>query len=139
MKRKKTANLPDISVKGGIWGIVRMFFSAILLLHKGLGVWRIAFAYIFFAFALISLIFTVSVPQGAEFVPATTSAKVQSRMLTAFMMIINLGVYGIIMNWHKSSIGLIIIRITMIGLLLYFDVIIIGRVIYALIRNGSFF
>ena len=119
--------------------MVRMFWSAILLLHRGLGARRVIAAYIFFAFALLSLVFTVSIPLGADFLPATTGAKVQSRLLTVFMLFMNLGVYGMIMNWHRISAGVFIIRIGVIILLLYFDISILGRVVYTLIRNGNLF
>ena len=133
---RKTPGLP---VKAGIWGIVRMFFSAFRILHSGLGAPRIILAYLFLAFAFVGLIFTVSIPTGADFTLATAAAKVQSRILTAFMMIVNLGVYGMIMNWHRTGKGLAVIRIALIGLLLYMDVTILGRVIYTLIREGSLF
>ena len=140
MKKSDPAkNLPELPVKAGIWGIIRMFFSAFRILHSGLGARRIILAYLFFAFALASLLFTVSIPTGADFTPATTAAKVQSRVLTAFMMIVNLGVYGMIMNWHRTGKALAVIRIALIGLLLYMDVNILGRVIYTLIREGSLF
>ena len=133
---KRTLELP---VKTGIWGIVRMFLSAFRILHSGLGAPRIILAYLFFAFAFVSLMFTVRIPTGTDFVFASAAAKVQSRMLTAFMMIVNLGVYGMIMNWHRTGKWLAAIRIALIGLLLYMDVKVLGRVIYTLIREGNLF
>jgi len=76
---------------------------------------------------------------GINFMPATTAAKMQSRVLTLSMMIINLGVYGMIMSWHRSSVFLIAIRIAVIGILLYFDVFILVRIIYTLMREGTLF
>jgi len=138
-KKKPTENLTDIHAKTGFWGVLRMYLSALRILHRGLGAPRVIAAYIFFTFAIVSILFTIRVPMGIDFMPATTAAKMQSRVLTLSMMIINLGVYGMIMSWHRSSITLIAIRIAVIGILLYFDVFILVRIIYTLIREGTLF
>lgn len=140
MKKKIPAkSLPDIHTQTSIWGMMRMYLSGLRILHKGLGAPRIIAAYVFFTFAIISILFTVRVPMGINFMPATTAAKMQSRALTLSMMIINLGVYGMIMSWHKSTATLIAIRIVVIGILLYFDLFILMRIIYTLIREGTLF
>ena len=41
-----------VAAKAGVWGIIRMYFSAIRLLHRGLGAPRVIFAYLFFLFSL---------------------------------------------------------------------------------------
>jgi hypothetical protein len=60
-------------------------------------------------------------------------------MLTGFLMFMNLGVYGMIMSWHRSGKRLAAIRFVVIALLLYMDVYILGGVIYTLIREGTLF
>lgn len=139
MKRRLTKNLPDLHVKTGIWGIIRMSLSAARIVHRGLGPTRVIIAYLFFLFALVSLLFTIKVPMGANFQPATLAAKTLSRVLTLVMMIMNFGVYGMVMSWHKSRAGLTIIRIAVMGILLYFDVFIIVRTIHRLIQEGTLF
>ena len=139
MKNEPEKNSPDLPIKTGVWGVIRMYFSALRILHRGLGAPRVILAYLFFAFAMVSILFTVRVPMGISFTPANTAAKMQSRMLTIFMMIMNLGVYGMIMSWHRSGKKLAIVRIVVIGLLLYMDVFILGRIIYTLIREGTLF
>ena len=138
-KRKPPKNISDLRVKGGVWGVIRMYLSAIRLLHKGLGVPRVIFAYLFFLFAIVSLLFTVRVPTSVNFLPATSAAKLQSRVLTFVMMIMNLSVYGMIMNWHRISRGIAAIRVVVIGILLYFDVFILMRILYTLVRESTLF
>ncbi len=138
-KREPAKNLPHVQVKTGVWGIVRMYLFGLRVVHRGLGAPRVIAAYLFFLFAMVSLLFTIRVPMGINFTPATMAAKTLSRVLTLSMMVMNLGVYGMIMSWHKSSVALAALRIAIIGILLYFDVFILVRIIYTLIREGTLF
>jgi len=120
------------------FGIIRSSLVAIRILHKNLGAPRIIIAYVFFAFALLSLSFTIRIPVSSHFLTPSGWAKAQSRVITAFIMIVNLFVYGMIMNWRKGRAFYIAVRVVLISLALYFDVFLV-RVIYILIRDGSFF
>lgn len=126
-KDKLTGKPPDIKIKTGVWNAIRMYFSVLRILHSGLGAPRIIAAYLFFAFALLSLLFTVRTPLDSDSMP-------HLRLLTGFMIIMNLGVYGIVMNWHKSGRLLIVLRLIVTGLLLYLDVFILLRGVYAFIH-----
>lgn len=129
----------DLPVKTSFRAIIRMYFSALRILHRGLGIPRVIVAYLFFVFAMISLLFIIRVPMGISFTPATTAAKMQSRALAGFMMLMNTGVYSMIMSWHRSGKRLAAVRIFVIVLLLYMDVYILGGIIYTLIREGTLF
>ena len=120
------------------YGIIRSSLLAIRILHRNLGAPRIIIAYIFFIFALLSLSFTIRIPVSSHFLTPSGWAKAQSRIITGFIMIVNLFVYGMIMNWGKGKAFYIAVRVVVISLALYFDVFLV-RVIYILIRDGSFF
>jgi hypothetical protein len=137
-KNGPTKNLPRSSGKHSFLHIIRAFLSAILILHKGLGVPRIIAAYIFFIFAVLSLLLTVKVPLTSDFLSPTGWAKAQSRAITGFMTIINLVVYGVIMNWRKTGVLRTAIRATLIGSTFYIDLLLI-RITYILIRDVTLF
>ena len=120
------------------FGIIRSSLVAIRILHRNLGAPRIIIAYIFFIFALLSLSFTIKIPLSSHFLTPSGWAKAQSRVITGFIMLVNLFVYGMVMNWGKGKAFYIAVRVVTISLALYFDAFLV-RVIYILIRDGSFF
>ena len=127
-------NLPETHGKINFLGIIRAYFSAILLLHRNLGALRIIAAYVFAIFALCSLLFTVRVPVTSHFLPPTEWVKAKSRAISGVIMLINIFVYGMILNWRKSGAIPMAIRIVLIGLALYLDVFLI-RIVYIIIRD----
>jgi hypothetical protein len=131
-------NLPEPRGKIKILYIIRVYLTVIRILHRNLGAPRIIAAYLFFAFAILSLLFTVKVPVSSHFLAPTDRAKTQSRGITGFIMIINLLVYGIIMNWRKGGNFHTIIRIALIGMALFFNTFLL-QVTYILVRDGTFF
>jgi hypothetical protein len=137
-KSRQTKGSPEARGKTSALQIARTYFLVIRLLHKDLGAVRIIAAYLFLIFAVLSLLFTIRVPVSSDFPPPTGEAKAQSRVITGFMMIINIIVYGIIMNWRKGSAIRTAIRIALIGSALYLDVLLI-QIVYMLIRDGTFF
>jgi len=137
-KNVQKRNSPEKSGKVGIGEIIRTFFSAIRILHKDLGAPRIIVSYIFALFAVLSFSFTIRVPLASNFLPATGWAKAQSRAMTGLMMIMNLFVFGMIMNWRRGSTGRTIFRLAFIGSTIFLDTTIV-RTIYTLIKDGTFF
>jgi hypothetical protein len=137
-KKAPTRDSPEGHSRMGILRIIRTYLSVIRLLHRGLGVPRIIAAYLFFAFAVCSLLFTIRVPVTSDFLTPTGWAKAQSRAITSFMMVINIIVYGIIMSWRRSDPLRIAIRVALIGSALYLDVILI-RITYVVARDITFF
>ena len=138
IKNGPKRNSPEASGKVKFLGIIRAYLSAILLIHRNLGALRVTAAYIFAIFAVCSLLFTIRVPVLSSFLPPTREAKAQSRAITGFMMIINIIVYGMILNWRKSGTIRSAIRIVLIGVAFYLDTFLI-RVIYILMRDKALF
>ena len=122
----------------GILNTLRLYLSVIRILHKGLGAPRIIAAYIFFAFALLSLLFTIKLPVVKGSPAPTDWAKSQSRGITGLMIIVNLLVYGIIMNWRKGNAVRTAIRVCLIGLAFYLDTYLIRVVFYIITGEGTF-
>ena len=137
-KNGPTKNSPEARGKIGFLEIIRAHFSLIVLLHRNLGAVRIIAAYLFVIFAVLSLLLTVRVPVTDDFLPATGAAKARSRAISGFMMIMNILVYGMIMSWRKGQAIRTAIRIALIGLVSYLDIFLV-RIVYMLIRDGSFF
>ena len=137
-KNGPTENSPEARGKIGFLEIVRAHFSLILLVHRNLGAVRIIAAYVFAIFAVLSLLFTIKVPVTSDFLPTTGAARAKSRAISGFMMIINIVVYGMIMNWRKAGAIRTAIRIALIGLVFYLDMFLV-RIVYILIRDGTFF
>ena len=137
-KSKQKKNSLETQGKISARNIIRAYLTAILILHRNLGAPRIIAAYIFVLFALLSLSFTIRVPVTTNFLPPTWWAKVQSRAITAFIMVINILVYGMIMNWRKGNVIRTAIRIALIASAIYLDAFLI-RIVYILIRDGSLF
>lgn len=133
-----TKNSPEARGKIGFLEIVRAHLSLILLVHRNLGAGRIIAAYLFAIFAVLSLLFTIRVPVTSDFLPTTGAAKAKSRTISGFMMIMNIVVYGMIMNWGKGRAIRTAIRIALIGLVFYLDMF-LARIVYILIREGTFF
>ena len=134
-KNEPTKSSPETPGKTGVLRIIRVYFSVIRLIHKDLGALRIIIAYLFVVFALLSLLFTISVPVAGDFMTPTGAAKAQSRAITGFMAVINIVIYGMIMNWRKGNAIRTTIRIALIGVALYLDTFLI-LTLYILIRNG---
>ncbi len=137
-KSGPTKNLPNKQERGGIPGIIRAYVSVIRILHKNLGAPRIIAAYIFFLFAVLSLSFTIRIPMSSHFPIPDEWARAQSRLITGFIMVINLLVYGIIMNWGKGGVFYVVIRIALISAALYLNVFLV-QIVVVLIRDGTFF
>jgi hypothetical protein len=135
-KNGPTKNSPERRDKIGFLEIVRAHLSLILLVHRNLGAVRITAAYLFATFAMLSLLFTIRVPVTSDFLPTTGEAKAKSRAISGFMMISNILVYGMIMNWRKAGAIRTAIRITLIGLVFYLDMFLV-RIVYILIREGT--
>ena len=139
MKKSGTMkNTPEPHAKTGVLQVIRMFFSVIRLLHMGLGSPRILAAYLFVVFAVCSLLFTIRVPATSDFLSPTVWAKAQSRAITGFMMIVNMVVYGIIMNWKRGGAIYTAIRVAFIGSAVYLDALLV-RIIYILVSDGTYF
>ena len=119
--------------------IIRSYFSMLLLMHKNRGALRIIAAYIFAIFAILSLWFTITVPITSDFIPPTWWEKMESRAISGFIMLANFFIYSMILSWRKGTIVTIVLRIALVGLVLYLDVFLIGCVAYVLIREGEFF
>jgi len=137
-KKKQKRNSSEEHGKVGVGTIIRTYLLAIRILHKGLGVPRIIVAYIFAMFAVLSLSFTIIVPVASNFLPPSEWAKAQSRAMTGLMMIMNIIVYGTIMNWRRGSVRRTVFRLAFIGSTLFLDTTLI-RTVYTLIRDGAFF
>lgn len=137
-KKDQEKNLPNskYSVKPSV--MLKAYLEMIVLTHKNVGALRMIFAYIFIVFALICFWFTITVPVTSEFKPPTTGEGFGSRMISLGMMLANLISYGIIMTWKKIYPAPLPIRIAFIGIVLYIDVWLIGRVAYMLICDGNF-
>ncbi len=131
-------NSPESRGKIKILYIIRVYLTVVRILHRNLGAPRIIAAYLFFAFAILSLLFTIRVPVSSHFLAPTDRAKTQSRGITGFIMIINLLVYGIIMNWRKGGNFYTIIRVALIGMALFFNIFLV-QVTYILVLDGTFF
>lgn len=115
--------------------ILKAYIGELIRAHKVIGVKRVIPSYFFGLFALISLLFTVVIPITDDFIPPTTWEKVQSRLITFGIMIGNLIVYGIVLNWRKAELMTMIIRIAFVTTVTYIDIAILGRTIYELLRN----
>ena len=137
-KSGATKSSPGKQERVGILGIIHVYLSVIRILHRNLGARRIVAAYIFFLSAVLRLSFTIKVPMSSHFLTPTEWAKAQSRVITGFIMIINLLVYGMIMNWKKGGVFYLSIRIAFICLALYLDAHLV-QIVHILIRDGSFF
>jgi len=138
MKRNgQTKDSPKARGKIGFLKIIRAHFLLILLVHRNLGAVRIIAAYLFAIFAVLSLLFTIRVPVTSDFLPVTAEAKVKSRAISGFMMIINIVAYGMIMNWRKGKAIRTATRVAIIGLVFYLDTFLV-RIVYMLIRDGTF-
>ena len=129
-KKRQKRNSSEEHGKAGVGAIIRMYLSAIRILHKDLGAPRIIVAYIFAIFAVLSLSFTIRVPVASNFLPPSGWAKTQSRAVTGLIMIMNIFVYG---NVRRT-----IFRLAFIGSTLFLDTTLI-RTVYTLIRDGTFF
>lgn len=119
-------------------GIARFYFPTLLEAHRNAGALRIIIAYVFAIFALLSLWFTVELPITSDFLPPTEGAKAESRAITIGMAIANILTYSVVLNWRKNSRTPMFIRVIFVCMIFYFDVFLIGRVVYELIRAGAF-
>lgn len=137
-KSKNKKNLPEDHARFGIGENIRTFLSAIRILHKDLGAPRIIVSYTFALFAVLSFSFTIRVPVASNFLPPTRWAKAQSRVITMLIMVMNLFVFGMIMNWRRGSVGRTVFRLAFIGSTIFLDTTLI-RTVYMLIRDGTFF
>ena len=137
-KKRQKRNSSEEHGNVGVGAIIRMYLSAIRILHKDLGAPRIIVAYIFAIFAVLSLSFTIRVPVASNFLPPSGWAKTQSRAITGLIMIMNIVVYGTIMNWRRGNVRRTIFRLAFIGSTLFLDTTLI-RAVYMLIRDGTFF
>lgn len=137
-KKRQKRNSSEEHSKVGVGAIIGTYLSAIRILHKDLGAPRVIVAYIFAMFAVLSLSFTIMVPMDSNFLPPSGWAKAQSRAITGLMMIMNIVVYGTIMNWRRGSVRRTIFRLAFIGSTLFLDTTLI-RTIYTLIQDGTFF
>ncbi|MBD3183458.1 hypothetical protein GF312_14260 [Candidatus Poribacteria bacterium] len=117
--------------------IIKLHLHAFVLMHKGISVWRIIAAYLFLLFAILSFVFTIKIPVSNQFLTPTDAAKTQSRGITIFMTVVNLIVYGVILNWNKRSGFRAAIRIALIGVAFYLDMFLV-QVLYVMIREGHF-
>jgi len=124
--------LSNKSSKARFLNSIRIYFMVLRGMHRGKGIARIIAAYFFFVFALVSFTFTIKVPLTRDFITPGSWELIQSRMITGFMIIMNLAVYSMIMNWRKTNIIQNIIRAVVIGLVVYLDVMLI-QIIYILI------
>ena len=104
----------------------------------GLGTPRILAAYLFVVFAVCSLLFTIRVPATSDFPSPAIWAKAQSRAITGFMMIVNMVIYGIIMNWRRGGATYTAVRVAFIASAVYLDVLLV-RIIYILVSDGTYF
>ncbi len=118
--------------------LTKAYFTEFINNHKKLGKLNICIAYIFFLFAVVSLLFTINVPVTKDFVPPTELEKVQSRIITGGVMIANLIIYGMVLRWRKATQVVEILRIAFIVIMFYIDISLLGRTIYALIKDRSF-
>lgn len=107
--------------------------------HKKLNKLNICIAYIFFLFAIISLLFTINVPVTKDFIPPSEFDKAQSRIISGGLLIVNLLLYGMILSWKKTNQVTEVLRIAFIIIALYIDFSLLGRTIYALIKDRRFF
>ena len=137
-KNGPTKNLPEARGKIGVLNTIRMYFSAIVLVHKDLGALRIIAAYFFLIFAVCSLLFTIRVPVTSDFLPPTAWAKAKSRAISGIMVVINILAHSMVLGWRKSDAIPMVIRIAFIVLAFYLDTFLV-RIIYILIRDGSLF
>ena len=138
-KAKKIGKYPaKPEHRRGLRGAVRTYLSIMVMLHKDMGVLRVVGAYLFLIFAITSLAFTIKLPVSTHLLPPTTAEKVQSRIITGFMTMVNLIVYGIIMNWTKRHGIRMAIRLAFIGTAFYVDMFLV-RIIYIMVREGVFF
>lgn len=131
-KNEQRKNLLSLSL------LTKAYFTEFINNHKKLRKLNIFVAYVFFSFAVISILFTISVPVTKDFVPPTELEKLQSRFITVGLAIFNLIIYGIILKWKRASQVVDILRIAFIIIVLYTDISILGRTIYALIKDRSF-
>ncbi len=133
-KKEPVEKSPKISFLKSL----RMYFVVLKAMHKGKGPLRIIAAYIFFIFALFSFIFTIKVPVTRAFLTPGGWEKTQSRIISGFLILLNLIVYNMIMNWRKGNLIQVIIRIIVLASAIYLDALLI-RIIYVLILDGTYF
>ena len=124
--------------KSSVLGAIRLYISVIRILHRDLGALRIIAAYTFFAFAVLSLMFTIKTPVSRHFLTPDDAAKMQSRGITGLIMIMNLIVYGMIMNWRRGNAARTAIRIALIGLTICLDVFLI-QISYILVYERIYY
>lgn len=117
---------------------LRMYFTVLKAMHKGKGALRIIASYIFFIFAFISLMLTIKVPTTTAIPYPGTWQKTQFRIISGFLIILNLAVYNMIMNWRKVGAFQTAIRIAVIASVGYLDALSV-RIIYILIHEGIYF
>lgn len=137
-KKEPVKNLSDKSGKNRFMKSLSIYFFVLREMHKGKGAFRITASYIFLVFALVSFIFTIKVPVTRAFLSPESWEKFQSRIISGFLIIMNLIVYNMIMNWRKGNAIQIGIRIAVIASVVYFDIMLI-RIIYILILDGTYF
>ena len=132
-KNEQRKNLLSLSF------LTKAYFIEFINNHKKLRKLNIYIAYIFFLFAVISILFTINVPITKDFVPPTELEKLQSRFITVGLTLVNLIIYGIILKWKRANQIADILRIAFIIIVLYTDVSILGRTVYVLIKDKLFF
>lgn len=115
--------------------LVKTYVVELIRAHKTIGVKRVIPSYFFGLFAMISLLFTVVIPVTDDFIPPTTWEKVQSRLITFGIMVGNLIVYGIVLNWKKAELTTTVIRIAFVAMVTYIDIAVLARTVYELMRN----
>jgi len=118
-----------------IMHIIRTYISSLWQAHKRLGALRIISSYIFFIFAMIAIMFTISVPVTSDFLGLDSWKKLQSRLITGGIAIANMIIYTIVLNWRKDQTVSMIIRSVFIFFVLYIDISIIARTVYELIMD----
>lgn len=138
-KKEQKKNLPDIGSATNISEFFRAYFATIKLIHKNLSVFRIIIMYIFIVFAIVCMLFTITVPVTSEYKSPTGWAKTESRLISGGIMVANIIIYGMIMAWRNTKSISGVIRIAFIASVSYLDIFLIGRVVYELIREGMFF
>ena len=142
-EKKQKKNSPKASSNISISSILRIYLSMIVLTHKNVGVLRIIAAYYFILYALVSFLFTISVPITSEFKPPESGEKVVSRLISGGMIIANIIAYSIMITWNKKRTGHLpawitrfVIQIAFISFVFYIDVFLISKIVYILIKEG---
>lgn len=118
--------------------LTRAYFTEFFNSHKRSKKLNICIAYIFFLFAIISILFTVNVPVTKDFVTPTELEKVYSRIITGGTLIVNLIIYAMILRWKKASQIVEILKVALIIIVFYIDVSLLGRAIYELVKDRLF-